>query len=81
MGGSLVEAAFWLPSSPVGMKQASEAPGIALHTPRTPPHPPPNYPIREENCLTGHMKEHVGSEEDKSAGTEVGDKHHESACV
>lgn len=58
-GHSLVEAAFWLPSSPVGMKQACKAPGIALYTNS----PALNYPIREANCLTGHIKDHAGFEE------------------
>lgn len=58
-GGSLVDAAFWLPSSPVGMKKACKAPGIALYTNS----PALNYPIREVNCLTGHIKDRARSED------------------
>lgn len=56
-GGLVVETTFWLSSRPVGMTQASEAPGIALYTNPSSLH----YPITEEHCLTGHMKDGVGS--------------------
>lgn len=39
-----VEPAFWFLSSPVGIKQASEAPGIALYTNPPPPSPRPQLP-------------------------------------